>query len=124
MVILQGVLGGLTVLLRLPQPISILHACTAQTFFCLVVSLAVWTSPFWRTSTLNRMEPAGKIPLHHVTLALCITVANIGTAEVVAIGLPVAELLNRLRSADGNALTGEPWYKAIAGLTSPSGLAA
>src|ERR1051326_4703575 len=32
-IILQGVLGGLTVLFLLPAPISTLHACLAQTFF-------------------------------------------------------------------------------------------
>jgi cytochrome c oxidase assembly protein subunit 15 len=48
-VILQGVLGGLTVLLLLPAPVSIGHAGLAQIFFCLTVSLAVFTSPGWRT---------------------------------------------------------------------------
>src|SRR5262245_60957926 len=47
-VILQGVLGGLTVLFLLPAPISTLHACLAQTFFCLVIGIAVFTSPQWR----------------------------------------------------------------------------
>jgi heme A synthase len=32
-VVLQGILGGLTVLYRLPTPISVIHACLAQTFF-------------------------------------------------------------------------------------------
>lgn len=44
-VILQGVLGGMTVLLKLPPAISILHACLAQAFFCLTVSLVLFTSP-------------------------------------------------------------------------------
>lgn len=44
-VILQGVLGGMTVLLKLPPVISILHACLAQAFFCLIVSLVYLTSP-------------------------------------------------------------------------------
>src|SRR2546426_11305244 len=47
-VILQGVLGGITVLLLLPAPISTLHACLAQTFFCLVIAMAVFTSPRWK----------------------------------------------------------------------------
>lgn len=47
-VILQGVLGGLTVLFLLPAPISTLHACLAQTFFCLVIAVAVFTSPQWK----------------------------------------------------------------------------
>jgi cytochrome c oxidase assembly protein subunit 15 len=47
-VVLQGVLGGLTVIFLLPTAVSVAHACLAQTFFCLVVTLAVVTSPRWR----------------------------------------------------------------------------
>ena len=48
-VILQGLLGGLTVLLRLPAPVSVGHAALAQLFFCITVSLALFTSRGWRT---------------------------------------------------------------------------
>lgn len=43
-VILQGLLGGATVLFFLPTPISVLHATIAQTFFLLVIALAYVTS--------------------------------------------------------------------------------
>jgi cytochrome c oxidase assembly protein subunit 15 len=46
-VIAQGVLGGLTVLLFLPWWISSAHATLAQTFFCIVVSMALFTSRGW-----------------------------------------------------------------------------
>jgi cytochrome c oxidase assembly protein subunit 15 len=46
-VVAQGVLGGLTVLLLLPTGVSVAHACLAQTFFCLIVTIAVVTSPRW-----------------------------------------------------------------------------
>ena len=46
-VVVQGLLGGITVLWYLPAPVSILHACLAQTFFCLVVSLAWLSSSAW-----------------------------------------------------------------------------
>jgi cytochrome c oxidase assembly protein subunit 15 len=46
-VILQGVLGGLTVRFMLPAPISIGHAGLAQLFFCLTVSIALFTSHAW-----------------------------------------------------------------------------
>lgn len=49
-VILQGVLGGVTVLLKLPPSVSIAHAGLAQIFFCLTVSVAVVTSPRWRNA--------------------------------------------------------------------------
>jgi cytochrome c oxidase assembly protein subunit 15 len=48
MVVAQGLLGGLTVLLLLPTAVSVAHACLAQTFFCIVVTLAVVTSPRFR----------------------------------------------------------------------------
>ncbi|HXH28595.1 MAG TPA: COX15/CtaA family protein, partial [Candidatus Polarisedimenticolia bacterium] len=45
LVIAQGILGGITVLLRLPASVSVAHACLAQAFFCVVVTLAVATAP-------------------------------------------------------------------------------
>ena len=47
-VVVQGLLGGVTVLYFLPAPISISHAGLAQLFFALVTSLALFTSPGWR----------------------------------------------------------------------------
>ncbi len=46
-VIAQGILGGLTVLLYLPPAISTAHATLGQTFFCIMVSLAFFTSKSW-----------------------------------------------------------------------------
>lgn len=45
-VIIQGVLGGLRVVL-LNHAMAIFHACLAQAFFALLVGLAVTTSRFW-----------------------------------------------------------------------------
>jgi cytochrome c oxidase assembly protein subunit 15 len=50
-VILQGLLGGLTVLFFLPPPISIGHAGLAQVFFCLTLTLALVTSQGWKNAT-------------------------------------------------------------------------
>jgi cytochrome c oxidase assembly protein subunit 15 len=47
-VITQGILGGLTVLFYLPDPISIAHAGLAQIVFCLTMTIAVATSPGWK----------------------------------------------------------------------------
>lgn len=47
LVILQGLLGGATVLLRLPVWTSAAHACLAQGFFLVVVFLAMVLSPGW-----------------------------------------------------------------------------
>lgn len=46
-VILQGVLGGITVLYFLPAPVSVAHAGLAEIFFCLTVAIAVFTSRRW-----------------------------------------------------------------------------
>src|SRR3989338_2934111 len=46
-VVVQGILVALTVMYLLPAPISIFHACLAQTFFALIVSLAFFTSREW-----------------------------------------------------------------------------
>jgi cytochrome c oxidase assembly protein subunit 15 len=47
-VCVQGALGGITVLLFLPKPVSISHAALAEIFFCLNVSIAFFTSR-WST---------------------------------------------------------------------------
>jgi len=57
-VILQGLLGGLTVRFFLPAPISIGHAGLAQIFFCLTVSIALFTSSGWRNSYLPDLPVA------------------------------------------------------------------
>jgi cytochrome c oxidase assembly protein subunit 15 len=54
-VILQGLLGGLTVLFLLPAAISIGHAALAQLFFCTTVILALVTSRGW-------LAPSGPLP--------------------------------------------------------------
>lgn len=48
-VLSQALLGGMTVLFRLPPAVSIAHACLAQLFFCLTVTLIVVTSRAWST---------------------------------------------------------------------------
>ena len=48
-VIMQGMLGGLTVIYFLPPAISISHAGLAQLFFALIVSLAIFTSKGWHS---------------------------------------------------------------------------
>ncbi len=57
-VVLQGVLGGLTVLLELPVAVSVLHAMLAQGFFCIVISLALFTSRFWPPAAADLATPA------------------------------------------------------------------
>jgi cytochrome c oxidase assembly protein subunit 15 len=57
-VVTQGILGGITVLWFLPEPISIAHASLAQLVFCLTVAIALFTSPGWKREYAHH-EPAG-----------------------------------------------------------------
>jgi heme a synthase len=58
-VVTQGILGGITVLWFLPEPISIAHAGLAQIVFCLTVSMALFTSPGWQRAYAGRHAPLG-----------------------------------------------------------------
>src|SRR5262245_22303706 len=46
-VVLQGLLGGLTVLFFLPAAVSTAHAGLAEIFFCMTIAIALFTSPRW-----------------------------------------------------------------------------
>jgi cytochrome c oxidase assembly protein subunit 15 len=46
-VITQGILGGITVLWYLPDPVSIAHASLAQIVFCLTVAITLFSSAGW-----------------------------------------------------------------------------
>jgi heme a synthase len=59
LVIVQGVLGGLRVVL-LEQTLAIVHAATAQLFFALTICLAMFTSPnFWREPVIAPVDDDG-----------------------------------------------------------------
>lgn len=61
-VILQGVLGGVTVLYKLPIAVSVTHACLAQTFFCLAVTMAIVTGPSWGTPRPRPIQLGAPLP--------------------------------------------------------------
>jgi heme a synthase len=65
LVVAQGVVGGLRVVL-LEQTLAIVHACLAQAFFALAVSLAVFTSDGW--SAAPRRESADAERLQRVAV--------------------------------------------------------
>ena len=58
LIIVQALLGGLTVLMRLPPAVSISHACLGQTVFCLLLASAICASPSYLA--LPRDEKAGR----------------------------------------------------------------
>jgi cytochrome c oxidase assembly protein subunit 15 len=59
LVILQGVIGGLRVVL-LEHTLAIVHAAFAQAFFALTVSLAIFTSPDWRSEPTDPPIAGGR----------------------------------------------------------------
>ena len=73
-VVLQGALGGLTVLAHLPASVSVAHASLAQTFFCITVSIALFTSSAWR-APLPPLVEAGGIPLRMLTVLTTAAIA-------------------------------------------------
>jgi heme a synthase len=70
MVFFQAVLGGMTVLFDLPLAMAVAHAATAQAFFCLMVSIAMFMNPRW-VETASRREAEAHPPL--ATLAAITT---------------------------------------------------
>ena len=75
-VILQGILGGITVLWYLPDAISIAHASLAQILFCLTVTIALATSAGWRRA--YAMQKGEETPddrtLQHITIATTVVI--------------------------------------------------
>jgi len=68
LVIVQGILGGITVKMFLPWYVSTAHAAVAQTFFCLVVLMALFTSRSWIEDTTAPTIDPGRISLSTLTL--------------------------------------------------------
>lgn len=76
-VVVQGLLGGLTVKMMLPLAVSAAHATLAQLFFCTTVSLAVFTSRSWIEAHPLR-EENGSPPLRHMcTIALAMILVQL-----------------------------------------------
>ena len=53
-VLLQAILGGITVLYLLPTAVSVMHACLGQSFFCLVMAMALFSSGEWEKAPALR----------------------------------------------------------------------
>ncbi len=71
LVIVQAVLGGLTVLLLLPLAIAVAHAATAQAFFGLMVTLAMLTGSRWRDAV-----PLGQVKRARPSLPVLATITT------------------------------------------------
>jgi len=72
-VVLQGVLGGLTVIYLLPPAISISHACLAQLYFSTTVAMALFTSREWLAGSRQiTEEPEAPIRGLAIVVPLCV----------------------------------------------------
>jgi heme a synthase len=73
-VIVQGLLGGLTVLFLLPPAISVAHAGLAEIFFCINVAIAFFTSDAF---TRLRQYERGDAPVRWTTALVILVYAQI-----------------------------------------------
>ena len=129
-VVVQGILGGITVLYYLPPPVSIAHASLAQFFFCCTVGLAVFTSPSWTNRggaaapPATGSEAAGSAKtLFALAVATAVAVYGqlilgaavrhavlgiwphvFGAAVVAALGFAIVSRVFRLRDSDPHLL--------------------
>lgn len=139
-VIVQGLLGGLTVKLLLPPAVSVSHACLAQLFFSTTVAIALFTSKTWLEGasvvedhgwpslrSLAIMTPAmvliqialgaafrhraiGVLP--HVLFSMVVTLAVLFTATFVMHQFPDHRALN----ASAKALLGVTFLQVMLGV--------
>lgn len=72
-VILQGLLGGLTVIFLLPTAVSVSHASLAQLFFCTIVAIALFTSRWWQ-SEVTPVDDPGSPSMHRLAVAMAAVV--------------------------------------------------
>ncbi|MBI5648649.1 MAG: heme A synthase [Ignavibacteriae bacterium] len=76
-VIVQGVLGGLTVLMQLPAAVSISHAMLAQSFLLMTVAMAAATSRAWMTGSAAQRVNAGASVQRLLLAAVLLTFVQI-----------------------------------------------
>lgn len=93
LVLTQALLGGVGVLLFLPLAISVMHACLAQLFFCVLVAIALMTGPSWRDRSLSYRRPG---EYRHETLFAGVAAAT------VYLQLILGALLRHMGASEGS----------------------
>jgi cytochrome c oxidase assembly protein subunit 15 len=88
LIVLQAVLGGLTVLMLLPLPLAVAHAATAQAFFCLMIGLVLFSSRGFGNPGYTEVSQARKRP----SLALLATVTTVAIYTQILIGAVMRHL--------------------------------
>lgn len=132
-VVLQGLFGGLTVKLRLPPAVSIIHATLAQGFFCITVAIAVFTSRWWfadagtqddsgspRLATLAQWLAAAAFVqlvlgagVRHNAFGIAPHLA--GAAAVLVLAIVVARTVRRRFASAGPLRAISKWLNAVIG---------
>lgn len=72
LVIAQGILGGLTVRLKLPMPVSAAHACVAELFFLLTILLTFTTSKVWINASRKKFHSG--LPQQSLSATFCLVI--------------------------------------------------
>ena len=133
-VILQGLFGALTVELRLPPAVSIVHATLAQSFFCITVAIAVFTSPWWFSHAASSGDDSGSPRLSTLALWLaCITFVQlilgaavrhnafgiaphlVGAAAVFVMTIVIARAVRTRFAAVGSLRGMSKWLSSVVG---------
>jgi heme a synthase len=76
LVVLQAVLGGLTVLMLLPLALAVAHAATAQAFFCLMIAMVLFTKPGFGAA-IQENEVSSPVQRPQLTFLATVTTAAI-----------------------------------------------
>ena len=98
LVIIQGILGGLTVLYFLPVWISASHGILGQTTFCLTIIIATITSPKWSYYTFEKTNTYIRLLSIFTTLAIWIQLiigAIVRHTESALVALDFPKMNNR-----------------------------
>jgi heme a synthase len=112
-VVCQAVLGGVTVLLHLPTQVSVAHAGLAQVFFCLVTSLALFTSKSWIEERPRRLQAPGlSLPLWTLLATLLIYIQILVGAVTRHSGWGLA--ITHFPLFDNDGLWPDGWTSAMA----------
>ena len=101
LVVFQGLLGGLTVLMRLPTAVSVAHGTVAQIFFCTVVALAWYTNPSFVHCSPSLRGPVGrdlKIASYGMTGLILLQLLIAATMRHMGAGLVIPDFPRSLGS--------------------------
>lgn len=98
LVVIQALLGGLTVLFLLPPAVSIAHACVGPTVFCLVVCLAFATAPSFSAASPPLPLASGTVSIDQWLRVRLLRRAAILTTAVLYMQLILGAILRHTRA--------------------------